>query len=926
MNTRLSTSILSLILAIFSVNASFTFAGKTFAAEPDVDWPQITNQCKPWAYWWWMGSAVDDVNLTQQLETFQATGMGGMHIIPIYGAKGYENRYIDYLSPAWMKRLSHTVSEAKRLGMEIDMTTGTGWCFGGPHVTAKDADAKVLHNVYKISGGQRLKEKFDPASTQALVAYGDGKRVVELTDQIAADGTVNWTAPSGSWEVYHIAQKPSGRKVKRAAPGGAGYMLNPFSGVAMTHYLKRFDKAFNNYTGPMPRAMYHDLYEYISQWSPTLFDEFEKQRGYRLQTQLPALFGKGPSDVVARVKSDYRRTISEIMTDDYLGQWTAWAGTKGMKTRNQAHGSPGNLLDLYAAADIPETEMFNKDRDPLVSKFASSAAHVMGKQLVSSETGTWLKDHFNVTLADVKYLLDDLFTSGVNHVIYHGTAYSPKDAPWPGWLFYASTEMNPRNAIWRDLSALNAYAARVQSILQSNQPGNDILLYWPISDQWHDAKGLAKGMTVHHREWLYDHSIGQVAKTLWDQGYTFDYFSDRQLAKAKNEDHKVHVPGGNYDVIVVPKCNLMPEETFRQLLDLASQGATVIFQEKLPSDVPGHGDLRQRRQRFKVLLNKTKTIKTVPLHDKVFQKIEIGQGRFLIGDLELALAAVNVKRESLADNDGVEFIRRARSPSQGGGYDYFIANRGSTPLYKWIPLATPVRSALLMDPMTGKTGTAAIRQNAARQTEVLLNLQKGASIIVRTFIDMDLDVPAWSYLRPAGDPIEITGTWHVDFIDDDTPASGPNLPASFTTKKLTSWTMLGDDEAKRFAGAARYRITFDAPSQKTDQWMLDLGKVAKSARVTLNGRSLGTLLATPYHVALPKLRAKGNELEVEVTNLSMNRLRDLDARKVKWKNFHDINFVNINYKPFDASKWPLQDSGLLGPVRLFPIEKAKLRK
>ena len=46
------------------------------------------------------------------------------------------------------------------------------------------------------------------------------------------------------------------------------------------------------------------------------------------------------------------------------------------------------------------------------------------------------------------------------------------------------------------------------------------------------------------------------------------------------------------------------------------------------------------------------------------------------------------------------------------------------------------------------------------------------------------------------------------------------------------------------------------------------------------------------------------------------RIADLDRKKVPWKRFHEINFVNIDYKPFDASAWPPMDSGLLGPVRI----------
>jgi hypothetical protein len=59
-------------------------------------------------------------------------------------------------------------------------------------------------------------------------------------------------------------------------------------------------------------------------------------------------------------------------------------------------------------------------------------------------------------------------------------------------------------------------------------------------------------------------------------------------------------------------------------------------------------------------------------------------------------------------------------------------------------------------------------------------------------------------------------------------------------------------------------------------------------------------------------------LEVEVTNLSANRIADMDRREVNWKKFYEINFVNIGYRKFDASGWPAMDSGLLGPVRLIP--------
>jgi hypothetical protein len=58
-----------------------------------------------------------------------------------------------------------------------------------------------------------------------------------------------------------------------------------------------------------------------------------------------------------------------------------------------------------------------------------------------------------------------------------------------------------------------------------------------------------------------------------------------------------------------------------------------------------------------------------------------------------------------------------------------------------------------------------------------------------------------------------------------------------------------------------------------------------------------------------------------VTNLSANRIRDLELRKVDWKVMKDANIVNVNYRKFDPAQWSLEESGLLGPVKLVPEKK-----
>ena len=179
-------------------------------------WPEITRECRPWAYNWWLGSAVDRDNLSRELQRYHDAGLGGVHIIPIYGAKGAENRSLEYLSPAWMEMLQFTVSEAARLGMGVDMTTGTGWCFGGPHIPPEQGGWRFKTEAVDVAAGDSLERPLDGKSVVAVVARrGDGTDV-ELTKQVVEAGRVKWQASGAADKVYIVTATPGGPAVKRA--------------------------------------------------------------------------------------------------------------------------------------------------------------------------------------------------------------------------------------------------------------------------------------------------------------------------------------------------------------------------------------------------------------------------------------------------------------------------------------------------------------------------------------------------------------------------------------------------------------------------------------------------------------------------------------------------------------------------------------
>jgi hypothetical protein len=415
------------------------------------------------------------------------------------------------------------------------------------------------------------------------------------------------------------------------------------------------------------------------------------------------------------------------------------------------------------------------------------------------------------------------------------------------------------------------------------------------------------------------HDVGITqgdAQALLDAGYAFDLVSDRQLAGVAYAGGALRAAGLPYGVVVVPETRFVPAETFEKLTALARQGATVVVRKSLPADVPGLADLDARRRQLKQL---TDALHFESTSDSGVRSARVGAGRVLLGeDLPRLLAFARVRREPLVDS-GVQFARRADE----GGAVYFIDNRGDKPFEGWLPLASRARSAALFDPLRGESGVAATRASADGGVEVYVRLNPGESVIVKTF-DAEVRGPAFPYFSPAGEPRALGGAWSVRFVE-----GGPVLPPARADGGLGSWTKFDGDAYKSFSGTALYTTTFDRPEGEGD-WLLDLGGVAESARVRLNGEELGTLITSPFSLRIPAARLRAsNTLEVEVSNLMANRVIDLDRRGVRWKKFYNTNFPARRPENrgadglFDASRWAPKDSGLLGPVTLTPLGRVR---
>lgn len=979
----LNRKIQTIILVGFILLSGLTLFG--YGAE-EPEWPEITQENKPWTRWWWMGNALNEEDLTRQMELYREANLGGVEITPIYGVAGYEDQFKEFLSPQWMEILAHTLSEGERLDIGIDMATGTGWPFGGPSVGENEASKRLYYKTYEVNGGERFSESINytqepflrtigntiyelhgflkaegeepqgtmdqprqnpitdpvdisdireplsqnknlqelaieqvrfekPLPLTALMAYSDSGDIINLTDEVDEDGNVEWDAPDGSWTLYAVFTGWHGKMVERAAPGGEGFAIDHFSEGALQTYLSTFDSAFTDHDIGSLRSFFNDSYEVDdaegeANWTPGFFDEFKERRGYELREYLPALLEQRDTETGIRILTDYRETISDLLLERFTQSWDSWADENGALIRNQAHGSPANLLDLYAAADIPETE----GTDIIRAKMASSVANVTSKRLASSETATWLDEHFSSSLSDVKHAVDRFFISGVNHIVYHGTAYSPEGDDWPGWLFYAAVHFNERNPFWNHFADFNGYVTRVQSFLQSGKPDNDILLYYPIHDQWaNPGPGLLRHFDGGMGENLDGSFLKTGAEEMIEKGYSFDFISDLQLKNIVAGTGKLETAGASYQTIVVPKSRFIPLETFDKLVDLADEGATIIFYGGLPNDVPGLYDLENRQKMFSEL---TGRLQFTSNDAEGIEEAGVGRGRVIRGEsLEDLLEYLNVSREPMVD-EGLQLIRR----SHDSGHTYFITNWNNEKIDGWIPLGRNTSSVYLFDPVHEKTGYAAVQNSENAGSEIFLQLNPQESIIVQTF-NSGSRTSTYPYFETSGDARPINGNWTLRFID-----GGPELPPDSQLENPVLWTDLDGDIYNRFSGTAEYHTTFATPSENNGGLLLDLGEVYESASVYLNGQKRGTLIGPEYELYIsPEWLEEENELVIDVGNLMANRIAWMDQEGIQWKKFYNVNFPsrlaeNRNELGiFDASGWSPRPSGLEGPVTLTPV-------
>jgi len=893
------------------------FLEKSFANPPDA--------CRIMMRWWWFGPSVTKPELLRELEQMKAAGIGGVEIATLYPLAlddpktGFHNE--PFLSDEHLDAIRFAAATARKLGLRIDITLGSGWPFGGPHIPVTEAAGELRVEtvavpartdsviVPDISGGERLIAAFLAPVVGGKPSLHDVKRVSRIEN-----GRLQISSGDAGSAIFFISSR-TGMTVKRPAVGAEGFALDHYDQNAIeTHLHTVGDQLLKAFGDQPPYAIFSDsLEDYGSNWTGDLIEQFRARRGYDLIPYLPALIGDiGPS--TASVRHDWGRTLTELANERFLAPLHTWAQQHHTLLRSQTYGFPPVTLSSNRFEDLPEGEgkasllMWREFSD---TRWAASAGHLFGRPVISSETWTWLHSPaFRATPLDMKAEADVHFLQGINQLVGHGWPYSPEEAGEPGWRMYAAGALNTHNPWSFVMPDLTRYLQRVSFALRQGKPANDVAVLLPNDDVWStfsvrsdstkpvitQAGFNTVGSNFSMDESLNGSLVSKVIPQILDSGFNLDFIDADAIDSL----------GIQYPVLILPGIERLPLSTYRKIENYARSGGIVIAARSLPSTAPGLVEAEADSRGIQ------------EVSQRLF-RAGGATGHFVADETQLG-----ARLEALLTPDvvfspkvpRVGFIHRKLAT----GDLYFIANTSNQSHHVQATFRNQAKHAQFLNPFTGEVF------GVENPSGVDINLQPYESRLI-LFTDSEIENNSPAAAGIVAKTIDLSTNWKLTF-------NAANQTISMA--KVHSWS--DEPTLKYYSGEVTYNKTFevsdhdllpgfsgtldfgsgtpiDEPTPLPQHSMKAYfeGPVREAAAIFVNGERVGFVWHPPYTVNVTRfLKAGENSLRIVVGNTAINSLAG--------RGLPDYRLLDQRYGqrfvPQDMTNLQPLPSGILGDVRL----------
>ena len=717
-------------IALLSVSHAAENSGdleRSFAHPPD--------SARPWVYWFWLNSNITSNGITADLEAMKRVGIGGVLIMEV--DQGAPVGSVAFMSPQWREMFKHVVAEAQRLGLEVNMNNDAGWNgSGGPWIKPEQSMQKVVWSETNIAGplkfeGALVQPKgvagfYRGIAVQAFPTPGpyridkiklkagyevgqpavapqtnlppdmsiERARIIDLTAKMDKDGRLVWDVPPGQWTVLRFGHTSTGVENLPSPASGRGLECDKLSKQGIeANFAGMMGKLIVD-AGPLASrvltATHIDSWENGAQnWTAGMRTEFENRRGYDLLPFLPVMTGRviGSLEISERFLWDLRRTISELVVENYAGRMRELAHAHGLRFTVEAYGSPCDNLPYAGESDEPMGEFWSPTGTIETCRGMASAAHVYGKRIVGAEAFTagdgerWLEHP-----AALKALGDRAFCEGINRFVFHRYALQPwQENRRPGMTMGPWGQHYERTQTWWDWTGpWHEYLARCQFMLRQGHFVADICYL--------QAEAPPQGLGGHERNG-YD----------WD-----DCPAEVVLTRMSFKDGRLVLPDGmSYRVLVLPESHTMTPALLRKVKELVAAGATVVGPR--PSKSPSLSDYPNCDAEVKGLA------------DDLW-----GHGRILSGITPEKVLAQSGVRADFISTPRLRSIHRATN----GTDIYFVSNYQPYDLEAMCTFRVTGRQPELWWPDSGRIERAAAWRDKDGVTSISLRLGPAGSVFV----------------------------------------------------------------------------------------------------------------------------------------------------------------------------------------------------
>jgi hypothetical protein len=805
---------------------------------------------RPMARWWWFGGAVEADELVREIRAMKAGGFGGFEIQPVYPLSlddpklGIRNK--PYRSKDFLDMVSVAARTGREEGLRADLTLGSGWPFGGPHIGPEDAASRIIKQDLPALGGTEAVELPTLQPGQRYVAAFVGTSPADARPVEIAGARATFAKASADRTLYLILQARTRQQVKRPTVGSEGFVLDHLSARAVRKHLDTVGEPLLAAFGDdRPHAIFSDSLEvYGANWTDDVLEQFQVRRGYDLAPHLLSLFFDGERS--AGVRYDWSLTLSELVNERYLSQVSAWAKTRQTLFRSQTYGIPAVTLSSNRLVDLAEGEGADW-RLATSTRWASSANHLYGQAVTSAESFTWLhKGAFRATPLDIKAEADVLMLQGVNQFVVHGWPYSPPKVPEPGWALYAAAVFNDHNPWWPVMADVNLYLQRLSWLLRQGENVADVAVYAPTEDI---MSGSRPGKDVSINEELRKTFPTAILDGLLDGGYNFDLIDGDAILRR----------GVRYNVLLLPHIERIAPDVYERIQAFAAAGGLVVSVGPPPSAAPGLKDAEALSRRVAEL--------STTLFGGTASRAVITDEAGLVRTLNSVLPP-----DLAGAPKGVGYVHRRLA----GGNLYFVANTTNAPIAAPLAFGVADREGQAWDPVTG-----AIDGFQAGDEVRLAPFESRVFVFGRGLVASSAPRQASRTERER----LLSGGWRLKV---------GGKPREVPVRAFGSWT--DDPSLRHYSGQGSYSRDLDltASDLASSAIVLDLGQgapgvanerkgpgyyaqydapVRDAAEVFVNGRRAGAIWCAPFRLDLKLFLKPGrNRLEIRVYNTAINSL------------------------------------------------------